>query len=72
MTPIKWIVYKSPEAGAQTQIMLSLEPELENVTGKYFTDCAEKEPSAKTKDEELGEWLWVKSQEMTGLEVVGN
>lgn len=69
MTPIQKFLYRTPEQGAQTQIMLALEPELEKVTGKYFTDCKETEPSAKAKDDENAEWLWTKSQEMTGLEI---
>lgn len=68
MAPIQKLFYKTPEAGAQTQIMLSVEPELEKTSGVYFVDCAEKEPSATAKDEELGKWLWQQSQELTGVE----
>lgn len=68
MTPIKKLFYKSPHDGAQTQIMLAIEPELQKITGKYFTDCKENEPSNKAKDEETAEWLWKTSLELTGLE----
>lgn len=67
MAPMKKFFYKTPEAGAQTQIMLSVEPELKNTSGFYFVDCIEKEPSSTSKDVELSEWLWKHSQELTGL-----
>lgn len=68
MTPIQKLFYKTPEAGAQTQVMLAVEPELASVTGKYFVACAEKEPSPKALDETVGEWLWEHSKELTRLE----
>ena len=70
MKPIVRLFYKTPEQGAQTQIMLAVEPELEKVTGKYFVGCKETEPSNKAKDDSMAEWLWNKSQEMTGLEII--
>lgn len=35
------LFYRNVDYGAQTQIMLSAEPDLNNVTGKYFVgiDC---------------------------------
>lgn len=67
MTPLKKLFYKSPKSGAQTQIMLAVEPELEKVTGKYFVGCNEKQPSSKAQDDECANWLWEKSLTMTGL-----
>ncbi|CRK97376.1 CLUMA_CG010766, isoform B [Clunio marinus] len=49
---------KTVEEGAQTQIRLAVDPELENVTGKYFADCEEDTMSKYAKDEELAAWLW--------------
>lgn len=72
MTPIRKFFYKTPEQGAQTQIMLAVEPELEKITGKYFTNCKQTDPSNKAKDDEIADWLWTKSLEMTGLEVAAN
>jgi hypothetical protein len=54
MKPIVKLFYKSPHDGAQTQIMLAVEPELQNVTGKYFVGCKE----ANTSDDEMAKWLW--------------
>jgi hypothetical protein len=65
-----WIVkffYRTIDKGAQTQIMLSVEPQLENITGKFFVNCVEKETAAKVKDDETGKWLWEKSEVLTRL-----
>jgi hypothetical protein len=67
MRPIMSLFYKSPHDGAQTQIMLAVEPELEKVTGKYFVGCKEANPSDKAKDDEVAKWLWKHSENLTGL-----
>lgn len=53
--------YKTIHEGAQTQIKLAVDPELENVTGKYFVDCEEAKPSKSALDAKLAEWLWMAS-----------
>ena len=55
---------KTPVEGAQTQIRLAIDPDLETVTGKYFYDCEEHEPSTAAKDDDTAEWLWKKSAEL--------
>ncbi|CRL08604.1 CLUMA_CG021385, isoform A [Clunio marinus] len=56
--------YKSIKEGAQTQIRLAVDPDLEHVTGKYFVDCHEVEPSKAALNDETAAWLWKKSTEM--------
>lgn len=70
MIPFVKLFYRSPEVGAQTQIMLAVETAVETVTGKYFVGCLEKESSDKSKDESMARWLWVESLKLTGLDVV--
>ena len=53
--------YKNPYEGAQTQIRLAVDPSLENVSGKYFSDCEEVLPSKAAQDNETAAWLWRKS-----------
>ena len=65
--PVQWVFFKTPIAGAQTQIRLAVDPDLEKVSGKYFVDCVEKTPSSIAQDAELASWLWKKSEEWTGL-----
>jgi NAD(P)-dependent dehydrogenase (short-subunit alcohol dehydrogenase family) len=36
MKPLLFLFYKTPNAGCQTTLYAALDPELNNVTGKYF------------------------------------
>lgn len=60
-----YICFKSPKSGAQTQLTVALDPDLEKVTGKYFDNCAIKEESTAAKDDEMANWLWNTSVEWT-------
>ncbi|KAL7672831.1 hypothetical protein ACOME3_007711 [Neoechinorhynchus agilis] len=65
--PIMNPFLKNSQEGAQTSIHLALCPQLENVTGKYFSDCKEVNPSQAASNEEDMETLWEKSMEFCGL-----
>jgi NAD(P)-dependent dehydrogenase (short-subunit alcohol dehydrogenase family) len=56
--------YKTIHEGAQTQIRLAVDPELDKVTGKYFKDCEEVSPSKAARDKETANWLWKKSNQL--------
>lgn len=56
--------YKTINEGAQTQIRLAVDPELETVTGKYFRDCEEAQPSEPARDDSTAAWLWSKSVQL--------
>lgn len=58
---------KSPEVASQTIVKLTADPDLEKISGKYFSDCIEKELLEKAKDDDTTEWLWKISDELTGL-----
>jgi hypothetical protein len=58
---------KTSAEGAQTQIFLAIDPDLENVTGMYFDNCAIAKISKAAQDEETAEWLFEKSLELVGL-----
>ena len=49
---------KTPFQGALTNIFLALEPSLENVTGKYFSDCAQKTPARQATSVADAKRLW--------------
>lgn len=57
---------RRPEDGARTSIHLASSPEVEGVTGKYFTNCKEVPSSALSHDKALAEKLWQVSLELTG------
>lgn len=60
-------LFKTPKSGAQTSIMLAVDPDLECVTGKYFADCAVDKESKAAQCDETAAWLWDVSERVTGL-----
>ncbi len=61
--------FKSPEEGAETSIYLASSPEVEGITGKYFSNKQPKESSEESYNEEYAKKLWKIVAEMTGLNV---
>ncbi|GAB0095529.1 retinol dehydrogenase 12 [Sergentomyia squamirostris] len=59
---------KTPEYGAQTTIMLAVDPDLEKISGKYFSNCREACPSSKARDDEMADWLWSESARLVGIQ----
>ncbi len=55
---------RSPEKGAQTSIHLASAPELEGVTGKYFADSKETQPTSIAQDDEAAARLWTASEQL--------
>ncbi len=68
--PFSWLVVlakpflRSPEKGAETSIYLASSPEVEGVTGKYFVDSHEAEPTAIALDAAAARRLWDISEEL--------
>lgn len=60
-----WPLLKTPKSGAQTTLYAALDPELSNVTGKYFSDCAEKKVAPAATDDKMGQLLWEESEKWT-------
>ncbi|XP_055310369.1 retinol dehydrogenase 12-like isoform X2 [Sitodiplosis mosellana] len=58
---------KTPKSGAQTSIMLAVDPDLDEVSGKYFVDCAVAAESKEAQCDDTAEWLWKTSKEITKL-----
>jgi NAD(P)-dependent dehydrogenase (short-subunit alcohol dehydrogenase family) len=57
----------SSARGAETSIHLACSPEVEGVTGKYFTRCKPRRSSAASYDRATAARLWEISARMTGL-----
>ncbi|XP_069116895.1 retinol dehydrogenase 12-like [Argopecten irradians] len=58
------IFLKTPVEGAQTTLHCALDEKLDNVSGKYFSDCEEKEPSKAAMNMEDAKRLWELSEDM--------
>jgi len=56
---------RTPDKGAQTSIYLAASPQVEGVTGKYFANSKEKEPSKAATSDANAKRLWEISQQMT-------
>lgn len=63
--PVKWFYFKKVEVGAETHVMLAVEPELEKVSGKFFKDCVEAETAPSAQNDDIGSWLWEQSEKIT-------
>jgi NAD(P)-dependent dehydrogenase (short-subunit alcohol dehydrogenase family) len=57
----------TPEQGAQTSIYLACSPDVEGVTGEYFTDCKAVRSDPASYDGSAAKTLWDTSLEMVGL-----
>jgi retinol dehydrogenase 12 len=58
---------KTPEQGAQTTIYLASSPEVEGITGKYYSNCKQKTSNRESYNPEVARRLWDISEQMTGL-----
>ncbi|KAH8396958.1 hypothetical protein KR215_006815 [Drosophila sulfurigaster] len=65
VSPLIWLIFKTPKNGAQTTLYAALDPDLNGVTGLYFSDCKLKEVSAAAKDANSAKRLWEESEKWT-------
>lgn len=65
--PIVWPFLKNPKSGAQTTLYVALDPELDKVSGLYFSDCAPKDCADQAKNDTVSKWLWAVSEKWTGV-----
>uniref|UniRef100_A0A3B1JJT4 Si:dkey-23o4.6 n=1 Tax=Astyanax mexicanus TaxID=7994 RepID=A0A3B1JJT4_ASTMX len=61
------LLMKTPWQGAQTSIYCAVTEGLENKSGCYFSDCAEKEPAPLGNDDKVAQRLWKESARLVGL-----
>jgi NAD(P)-dependent dehydrogenase (short-subunit alcohol dehydrogenase family) len=59
--------FKTPEQGARTSVYLATSPDVEGVSGKYFSNCREARPSRAALDGAMARRLWEVSSTMTRL-----
>ena len=68
--PFSWLFtlakpfLRSPEQGAQTSIYLASAPDLDGVTGKYFADFKETQPTRIAQDDDAARRLWTAGEEL--------
>lgn len=59
---------KSPQKGARTSLYVSISPELDGVSGRYFEACREQPLKASATDEAAARRLWEISANMTSAD----
>jgi retinol dehydrogenase 12 len=69
MNVIQKIAAKRPEQGAATSVYLASSPEVEGLTGKYFSDKKETRSSAASYDLDAQKQLWILSEQMVRARV---
>jgi len=65
--PILKIAMIPPEDGAQTSIYLASSPEVEGVTGKFFTKCMSVKSDLASYNQESQKQLWESSKALTDI-----
>lgn len=58
---------KTAKSGAQTTLMLALDPAMEKISGNYYADCKLDDEIPEARDDDTADWLWKTSEEWTGL-----
>ena len=58
---------QTPEEGAQTSLFCAAAAELDNVSEKYFSDCAVSRMSNYAKNDFIAKRLWEKSEKLVNL-----
>ncbi|CAH0725166.1 unnamed protein product, partial [Brenthis ino] len=61
---IRFLFLSNWEA-AQTTIYLAVSPELQKVSGRYYSNCREQKPSKLSQDLEIAGKLWKESEKLT-------
>ncbi|XP_030013061.1 retinol dehydrogenase 12 isoform X2 [Sphaeramia orbicularis] len=61
------LLMKTPTQGSQTTVYCAVTPGLEGLSGRYFSDCAEKETAPEGRDDAVARRLWDESARLVGL-----
>ncbi|XP_072249531.1 retinol dehydrogenase 13 [Leuresthes tenuis] len=61
------LLMKTPWQGCQTTVFCAVTPGLEERSGCYFSDCAEREAAPEGRDDEVARKLWEESARLVGL-----
>ncbi|GLV36495.1 uncharacterized protein CBL_08008 [Carabus blaptoides fortunei] len=72
LKPFMWPFIKSPRQGAQTTIYAALDPGLDRITGKYFSDCHDVPVAPQADDDKTAKWLWAVSEKWTRINKENN
>jgi NAD(P)-dependent dehydrogenase (short-subunit alcohol dehydrogenase family) len=55
------------QRGAETPVYLASSPDLDGISGKYFSRCREQQPDPRAQDDRAGARLWSESERLAGF-----
>ncbi|KAL1266384.1 hypothetical protein QQF64_002059 [Cirrhinus molitorella] len=70
LVPILLLFFSDVESGAQTSLYCALQEGIEPLSGRYFSNCAVQNVSAKARDDAVAKKLWEVSERLVALYVV--
>ncbi len=59
--------FRTAKKGAETSLYLATSPEVESVSGRYFSDCREARTSRAAEDDDVARRLWEISARLVGM-----
>jgi len=65
--PVMRVFIKTPLQGAQTQLFCCLEESIVDHSGRYYSDCKEKQAARQARSEDDAKKLWEISEKLVGL-----
>ncbi|XP_072317827.1 dehydrogenase/reductase SDR family member 13-like [Eucyclogobius newberryi] len=68
LKPLTSFFFKTPEQGAQTTLHCALQPGIEPLSGRYFSNCTVRNVFSAARDDAAAKKLWELSESMCGLE----
>lgn len=60
-------IARTPAQGAETSIYLASSPDVDGITGQYFSNCKAELPARPALDDAAAERLWDVSEKLTGV-----
>jgi NAD(P)-dependent dehydrogenase (short-subunit alcohol dehydrogenase family) len=63
----KLVAAISVQRGAETPVYLASSPDLDGVSGRYFSDCRERQPDRPAQDDGAAARLWQESERLMSL-----
>ncbi|XP_072495914.1 dehydrogenase/reductase SDR family member 13 isoform X1 [Notamacropus eugenii] len=67
LSPLAWLVLRTPRGGAQTPLHCALQEGIEPLSGRYFANCHVEEVPTSARDDRAACRLWEASEKLTGL-----
>jgi retinol dehydrogenase-12 len=64
---VKLVAAIPVERGAETPVYVASSHELDGISGKYFSDCRQRQPDAAAQDDKTAARLWKESERLIGL-----